>query len=202
MDLHGIWLYTARAARFALAVGCAYALLRAIFLAVRRRRPDARAEALRLALTLYLAALIEITALRGANPFALDWEKVSRDAAQWVPLRTTAHAFRAGAWPFLYHVLGNLIWFSPLGCLMPLIWRRASLPWVACAAFVLSVSVECAQFAMWYRRARRGRRDVEHTGRGVGEPGVFRRRAITFWRKYTRKRLICPRTRAAAACES
>ena len=60
----------------------------------------------------YLAALAEIIALRFGRPAA-------RVAPQLVPLRTTLEQWRAGAWPFVYHVVGNLTWFMPLGLLCP-----------------------------------------------------------------------------------
>ena len=87
----------------------------------------------------YLAALVEIIALRFGRPAA-------RVAPQLVPLRTTLEQWRAGAWPFVYHVVGNLTWFMPLGLLLPMLrpsarWRQALLVGAG-----LSLLVEGYQF--------------------------------------------------------
>ena len=86
-----------------------WALLRR---AILRGERKARREALYALTVFYLAALVEIIALRFGRPAA-------RVAPQLVPLRTTLEQWRAGAWPFVYHVVGNLTWFMPLGLLLP-----------------------------------------------------------------------------------
>ena len=111
MRLTGILIYCLRAASFAAAVCGLYALVS--WLRGRRVRPG------RLVALAYLAALIQITVIRGG----VDWAQVltaTRDAPRLVPLRTTLEELRAGAWPLIYHVVGNLIWFVPLGALL---WR-------------------------------------------------------------------------------
>ena len=53
-----------------------------------------------------------------------------------------------GAWPFIYHAIGNAAWFTPLGALLAL--RRPRRPaWIALAAgAALSLTVECAQLLL------------------------------------------------------
>lgn len=110
MSFSGIVFFTARAARFALIVCLIYACFRLLWLKMQKRRPNFKHELIRLAFTAYFAALVEIIALRGGSG--------STRALQPVPLLTTLDEIKNGAWPFLYHLVGNMIWFVPLGMFM------------------------------------------------------------------------------------
>ena len=136
MSFGGIWELLRPALLFALGCAALWALLRRALLRGERK---ARREALYALTVFYLAALVEIIALRFGRPAA-------RIAPQFVPLRTTLEQWRAGAWPFVYHVVGNLTWFMPLGLLLPLLrpsarWRQALLVGAG-----LSLLVEGYQF--------------------------------------------------------
>ena len=136
MSFAGIWELLRPALLFALGCAALWALLRRALLRGERK---ARREALYALTVFYLAALVEIIALRFGRPAA-------RVAPQLVPLRTTLEQWRAGAWPFVYHVVGNLTWFMPLGLLLPLLrpsarWRQALLVGAG-----LSLLVEGYQF--------------------------------------------------------
>lgn len=136
MSFAGIWELLRPALLFALGCAALWALLRR---AILRGERKARREALYALTVFYLAALVEIIALRFGRPAA-------RVAPQLVPLRTTLEQWRAGAWPFVYHVVGNLTWFMPLGLLLPLLrpstrWRQALLVGAG-----LSLLVEGYQF--------------------------------------------------------
>ena len=72
---------------------------------------DPRQEALLLAMVAYLAALAEIIALRIGLGHAAR-------TLNLIPLETTLAQLRGGAWPLLYHSLGNVGWFVPLGALL------------------------------------------------------------------------------------
>ena len=109
MSLSGILIYCLRAASFAAVVCALYALV--CWLRGRKLRPG------RLVALAYLAALLQITVIRGG----VNWGQVmtaTRDAPRMVPLQTTLEELRAGAWPLIYHVVGNLAWFVPLGALL------------------------------------------------------------------------------------
>ena len=109
MSLSGILIYCLRAATFAAVVCGLYALV--CWLRGRKLRPG------RLVALAYLAALVQITVIRGG----VDWAQLmtaTRNAPRLVPLQTTLEELRAGAWPLIYHVVGNLIWFVPLGALL------------------------------------------------------------------------------------
>jgi len=135
MNFAGIALYTFRAAAFALAVCAVYALV------MRARKKALRAG--QILSVFYLAALIEITVLRGG----VEWTgffSAPREAFQWVPLRTTLGQLRLGAWPFVYHVVGNLIWFVPLGFVV-----QKKPVWAALVAgALLSAAIEGLQWAL------------------------------------------------------
>ena len=136
MSFAGIWELLRPALLFALGCAALWALLRR---AILRGERKARREALYALTVFYLAALVEIIALRFGRPAA-------RVAPQLVPLRTTLEQWRAGAWPFAYHVVGNLTWFMPLGLLLPMLrpsarWRQALLVGAG-----LSLLVEGYQF--------------------------------------------------------
>ena len=110
MALEGILLYCMRAGSFALAVCATYVLA----CLLRRRRPGLR----RLVTIAYIAALVQITVLRGG----VDWTRVAeggRSMPQLIPFRTTLRLLQeSSTWNFVYNTLGNLLWFVPLGVLI------------------------------------------------------------------------------------
>lgn len=119
MGLRGIALYTLRAATFAAAVSAL------AWLICRLRGKRLRAE--RLLGIAYLAALFQITVLRGG----IDWHAVfagGRAMPQLLPLKTTFDEARRGLWPLIYHALGNMLWFFPMGVLL-----RRKKAWLALA---------------------------------------------------------------------
>lgn len=133
MSVHGIAIFTLRAAGFA-AIACGiYALINRI----RGRTLSVG----RLLSVFYIASLIEITVLRGGIAWngLFDAEHLK---VQWIPFKTTLDELKSGTWPFIYHVGGNLAWFIPLGWIM----RRKS-AWAALLAGILfSVTIECLQW--------------------------------------------------------
>ena len=143
MSLHGIAIFTLRAAGFAAIVCGIYAL-------ILRMRGKALSAG-RLLSVFYLASLIEITVLRGGIAWN-DLFDARRFAVQWMPLKTTLAEFKNGAWPFIYHVGGNLAWFIPLGWVL----RRKS-AWAALlAGMLVSIAIECLQWVF-----DTGRTDVD-----------------------------------------
>jgi len=135
MGFQGIALFTWRALVFAAAVsgGC--------WLVLRLRKKPVNAG--RLLAAFYVAALLEITVLRGGA----DWGGLlyaARDPVRWTPLATTLAELQSGAWPFVYHVVGNLLWFMPLGLML-----RRKRAWRALAAgALLSLSIESLQWLL------------------------------------------------------
>lgn len=78
----------------------------------------------RLLFVCYLAALIQITVIRDYKSFFLFFTRAhSFSTIQIIPFRTTLEALFEGAWPFCYHIIGNMIWFVPLGILGPYLFK-------------------------------------------------------------------------------
>ena len=97
----------------------------------------------RLLAVAYVAARIQITVLRGG----VDWQAVfagGRNAMQLAPLKTTLGELRLGLWPLIYHVVGNMIWFVPLGLLL----RRKKWYWALIAGAAFSVGIEVMQYLL------------------------------------------------------
>ena len=136
MGLSGILMYVMRAARFALVIGAAYALGRWLWLRAKGEKPGWARELVRLLFVVYAAALVQIIALRGG---AGDVR-----AVQPVPLRTTLGELRAGLWPFVYHLVGNAVWFVPLGMFL----HKKGAARVLLTAACVSALLECLQWTL------------------------------------------------------
>ena len=135
MSLKGILLYSLRAAVFAAAACGIYVGI--CLLGKRRLRIKT------LLGTAYIAALIQITVLRGG----IDWQSVfsgSRELPQLVPLGTTIGLLHGGAWSLIYNIAGNLLWFVPLGLMLG---RRSAIRALLLGA-ALSAAIEISQYLL------------------------------------------------------
>ena len=137
MSAAGVAQYVARALGFAGAVCGIRMAIRLARWAATGGRPDWRRELRLLLQTGYLAALTEIIALRGGPGDVR--------ALQPVPLRTTLEELRAGAWPFAYHVAGNMIWFVPLGMILS---RRRTIWQTLAIGAAVSLGLEAMQWML------------------------------------------------------
>ncbi len=133
MSISGICAYLIRALAFAAAMGAIYCL--ALRICKKRVRK------MGLLCIMYLSAVTEIIALRFGMP------PVEREL-QLVPLQTTLSALQAGAWPFIYHVGGNLVWFVPLGVFIQLRFPDRSPLRALGLGALLSAALEALQFAL------------------------------------------------------
>ena len=136
MGIRGILRYSGGALLFA-AVVCGL-WLAARRLAGKRPRP---AEVLAV---LYLAALVQITALR----IGLAGHRWLGGAINAVPLKTTLEAWRDGPWPFVYHIIGNMAWFVPLGALLPALKPGVKAWQVLLTGAALSLGIEALQYLL------------------------------------------------------
>ncbi len=136
MSLGGILNYTGRAARFALILSATWAALRILWLWRKGERPDWRREARSLAFVFYAAALTEIIALRGGPG--------DRRELQWTPFSTILGSLSTGPWAFIYHMMGNAIWFVPLGMFL---WRKGPLR-AAITGAAISTILETLQWLL------------------------------------------------------
>ena len=138
MSWDGILFYCCRAARFAATVTAVWAAWRVWQVRAKRRTPSGKRFALQALFVFYLAAVVEIIALRGGRP-------AMRSPVQLIPLGTmgplaaefvsvclrryqtnflTLSGVLEAAWPLVYNVVGNLVWFVPLGLLGPMMTPR------------------------------------------------------------------------------
>ncbi len=135
MSLKGILLYSARAAAFAVLACGVYVLI----CLISRKRLQ-----LKLLLgTAYIAALVQITVLRGG----IDWQKVvggARGLPQIVPFGTIRELIAGGAWDLIYNIAGNLLWFMPLGLLL----GKGGVLRTVLLGIALSAAIEISQYIL------------------------------------------------------
>ena len=138
MNLFQIILYTVRALTFSLSAGILWALF------LHRRKGLMR----KLPFVCYLAALIQITVIRDWRTlFVFPKGSHTLKSVQLFPLRTTLAELGNGAWPFCFHVVGNMIWFVPLGILGPWLFSSLRRPGrMLLSAACLSAAIELGQW--------------------------------------------------------
>ena len=137
MGLAGIARYSASALAFS-------AALTALWLLARRLTGRKRPSAPGILLTAYLAALLQITALR----LGLASHRFLGGVLKPVPLQTTLEEAALGLWPLVYNVLGNVLWFAPLGLLLPSLSPRWTARRCLMAGAALSVCIELTQLLL------------------------------------------------------
>ena len=148
MSLSQIWLYCARAGKFALPFGAAWLVLHLLWQLLRRRRIDFKRELLLLVFAVYLAALLQITVWRSGVDWTALRASAPRAAAQLTLFQTTMSHWRAGPRLFFYHVGGNLAWFVPFGLLLPAVRKRWNLAETVLLGMLLSAGIEVLQWLL------------------------------------------------------
>lgn len=148
MSLQGILLFSFRAAALALPVTFFFCLGRFALLRAKKQSPLWIREGLYALFCFYLVALVQITIIRGGVRLAeLPSLERSMETVQLVPIIYTLAELKNGLWAFIYPVVGNMVWFIPLGMLLPLIkssWTKA-LPFCL-AGLCLSLTIEICQW--------------------------------------------------------
>lgn len=113
MRISGIIRYSSAAGLFALTICIPWLVYR--FLRLQGRKICLRREGLYLLTIAYLSALFQITALR----IGLVTPRWLGGSICPIPFQTTLQEASSGLWPLVYHIIGNMIWFVPLGMLLP-----------------------------------------------------------------------------------
>ncbi len=99
----------------------------------------------------YLFALIQITVIRDYGNF-LDFTSKTYDISTVVliPFSTTLGTLQHGLWQFIYHLVGNIIWFIPFGFLLPLTnfssKKSTNIKKILTSSVILSLLIEILQF--------------------------------------------------------
>lgn len=94
---------------------------------------------------LYFSALYHITIIRNG----IVWERIatgSFSSIQWIPMVELISILHNSIPTFLYNVIGNLIWFVPLGYLGSYIHSEYCLWKAVRLGSLVSLSIECLQF--------------------------------------------------------
>ena len=119
MSLDRIYSFVVRAFVFATVVTLIYIIVKTLITKKKKIQP------LKVLLVFYLASLWEITAIRGVENL-INFRIENSFINQWqlVPLITTFMVFERNIWTFIYFVAGNILWFLPLGILLPLIYPK------------------------------------------------------------------------------
>ena len=132
--------YSLSALKFALVAAAAWLALRFI----RRRDRLGKGDLIRLFTVGYLAALVQIIGLR----LGLVSYRPLGGELRLRPFFTALEQWHMGPGRFIYHTVGNLLWFLPLGALLArrrprVCWRQALL-----AGAGLSLALEALQLLL------------------------------------------------------
>ena len=139
--------YSLHAAAFG-AIACALFLAGRLLLA---RRPLEKRDGLWLITVGYLAMVLEIIGLR----VGLRTVRFMGGVPRLHLLEYTLSQLKRGAGPFIYHVGGNLLWFVPVGALLPRLFPGTRWYHALPAGLCLTLLVEGLQWVL-----------------GTGEPDV------------------------------
>lgn len=100
-----------------------------------------------LVLILYLAMLFYVTIYR----YGISVEELGlmRPTPNMIPFVLTYQLSIYSGWDiFFYNIIGNIVWFIPLGLLLPFIEVKFHLKEIFCISFALSFGIEIAQFIL------------------------------------------------------
>lgn len=147
MQLDRIILFTARALGFSAGIGVIYAVSRLVWLKAKRKPMNVKAELVGGIFVIYLAALYQITVVRSG----IRWDELFSmkrgiETIQLMPIITTLRELEAGLWDFIYPVVGNMLWFLPLGFLLGVLKPRISFGTVTIYSYLVSLSIELLQW--------------------------------------------------------
>ena len=144
MSLERILKFSLDAAAFALPMGLLFLLGRLLWNQGKAKWTRELPMAL---FVTYLAALLKITAIRQT-----DWLNLfgphTLETVQLIPLLYTWRELENGLWAFLYPVLGNLLWFVPLGFFLRWLWRRITWQKTLKIGAILSLGIELCQWLL------------------------------------------------------
>ena len=150
MPIARVLHYLGKAAVWAPVTALSFFFCRFFYLHRKRITADRGREFLLSVFVFYITVLLVITLVRDG----IDWMGLlaggkQRFGVQWLPLEQMGKELSVGWLNFLYPLVGNIVWFVPLGWLLPVLftrWRKASA--VALTAFLLSLGIEVSQWIL------------------------------------------------------
>ncbi len=145
MELSGILLFTARASAFALVATALWLVISLFFRRIKLKSKRTLIESL---FVFYAAALIQITVIRDFSTFLSFSDNAhTLSSVVLIPFSTTIGAFELSSWQFIYHLIGNMIWFVPFGFLAPMFNAKLQkLKLIILSSALLSLYIEILQF--------------------------------------------------------
>lgn len=96
----------------------------------------------------YIIWLFQITVYR----YGIDWSEISRrtnytDNLNLIPLIEIIAVYKYGTtWAFIYNFIGNIVWFMPLGIMLPILKDNLNLIKTVIVGFLVSLSIEIMQY--------------------------------------------------------
>ncbi len=157
MSVTGILRLTAHTALVAAVLFLLWAAVRLWLLRTERKKglppPNKKAELLLWVFVFYLICLVQITVFRyGINPQLWQTRESLLETVNLVPLKHTIKLYYAYTkWYFYYNLLGNILWFVPLGALLPAVSdsgkppRRRGFWYCTAAGLCCSLCIELLQ---------------------------------------------------------
>lgn len=95
----------------------------------------------------YIFALYHITIIRNG----IVWDRIgtaSVESIQWKPIVELVSILQNSLMAFLYNVIGNILWFVPIGILGSYVFRSYSLVKAMVLGCLVSMSIEILQFIL------------------------------------------------------
>ncbi|MFI3201418.1 MAG: VanZ family protein [Eubacteriales bacterium] len=125
MYFNQIVLFCQRAFSFAFVIAILFMICYLIYHKKKQLNVESKTIFLWTIYIFYITSLIQITVIRDWNHF-FDYKNYTHtmNTIQLVPFLTTMQSYRQGLDAFIYHLIGNMIWFLPLGCITPLVHRK------------------------------------------------------------------------------
>ncbi|MFI3284734.1 MAG: VanZ family protein [Erysipelotrichaceae bacterium] len=122
MNIELLLVYCYRAFIFACVTGLAYTLVYLMVHLINKKTIQTKKFFLKLIFFCYVACLFQITVIRDWQLFFdyAGWQH-SYDTVQLDMFYTLSNAYQYKWTTFIYHCFGNILWFVPMGFLLPLI---------------------------------------------------------------------------------
>ncbi len=145
MNLQGILLFCYRALSFALIIGAIYTFYFALY---KKQKLKNVTYLTNVTFICYISALLQITVIRNwTSFFSFVDNTYAFNRVQIIPLATTFDSLNISLWQFIYHLVGNMIWFVPFGLLLPFLSKiKTNFKNVIILSALLSFCIEVLQF--------------------------------------------------------
>ncbi len=148
MNIINILYFSKRAISFSIVIGIIFSLYYITKLKITKSSFKTKSFFVQLIYVCYLSALIQITIIRDWKNFiSISDISYSIKTVQYIPLTTTKLVLYMGIGSFIYHVIGNMFWFVPLGFLSPIVSKKFNeIKKILILSCIFSFTIELFQF--------------------------------------------------------